>query len=73
MSYSGGVGTAQPSALAMAAGGATVGPDGEIEETGGEILPPIVETRHLTDEEQIGRNDPCWCGSGKKFKKCPGA
>jgi preprotein translocase subunit SecA len=73
VSYSGGVGTAQPSALAMAAGGATVGPDGEIEEGGGEILPPIVETRHLTDEEQIGRNDPCWCGSGKKFKKCHGA
>ncbi len=23
--------------------------------------------------EQIGRNDPCWCGSGKKFKKCHGA
>lgn len=20
--------------------------------------------------EKIGRNDPCWCGSGKKFKKC---
>ncbi len=20
--------------------------------------------------EHIGRNDPCWCGSGKKFKKC---
>jgi hypothetical protein len=19
---------------------------------------------------RIGRNDPCWCGSGKKFKKC---
>jgi SEC-C motif-containing protein len=19
-----------------------------------------------------GRNDPCWCGSGKKFKKCHG-
>lgn len=19
---------------------------------------------------QIGRNDPCWCGSGKKFKRC---
>ncbi|MBN1563106.1 MAG: SEC-C domain-containing protein [Anaerolineae bacterium] len=17
-----------------------------------------------------GRNDPCWCGSGKKYKKC---
>ncbi len=20
--------------------------------------------------ESIGRNDPCWCGSGKKYKKC---
>lgn len=19
---------------------------------------------------EVGRNDPCWCGSGKKFKKC---
>ena len=24
-------------------------------------------------DQQIGRNDPCWCGSGKKFKKCHGA
>ena len=23
--------------------------------------------------EKIGRNDPCWCGSGKKYKKCHGA
>jgi preprotein translocase subunit SecA len=22
--------------------------------------------------EKIGRNDPCWCGSGKKFKHCHG-
>jgi len=21
---------------------------------------------------KIGRNDPCWCGSGKKYKKCHG-
>ena len=26
-----------------------------------------------TSTEKIGRNDPCWCGSGKKFKKCHGA
>lgn len=19
---------------------------------------------------KIGRNDPCWCGSGKKYKAC---
>ncbi|MGE5233574.1 MAG: preprotein translocase subunit SecA [Acidobacteriota bacterium] len=24
-------------------------------------------------EPKIGRNDPCWCGSGKKYKKCHGA
>jgi preprotein translocase subunit SecA len=23
--------------------------------------------------EKIGRNAPCWCGSGRKFKKCHGA
>lgn len=22
--------------------------------------------------EKLGRNDPCFCGSGKKFKKCHG-
>jgi preprotein translocase subunit SecA len=27
----------------------------------------------VADEDKIGRNDPCWCGSGKKFKKCHGA
>ncbi|MEZ5081197.1 MAG: preprotein translocase subunit SecA [Thermoleophilia bacterium] len=34
---------------------------------------PVVEQRIVTDEERIGRNDPCWCGSGKKYKKCHGA
>jgi preprotein translocase subunit SecA len=27
----------------------------------------------VSDREKIGRNDPCWCGSGKKFKRCHGA
>jgi preprotein translocase subunit SecA len=30
---------------------------------------PVVKSEH----EQLGRNDPCWCGSGKKFKRCHGA
>ncbi|HEY9325350.1 MAG TPA: preprotein translocase subunit SecA [Candidatus Limnocylindria bacterium] len=25
-----------------------------------------------TGKAKLGRNDPCWCGSGKKFKKCHG-
>ncbi|HVM69522.1 MAG TPA: SEC-C metal-binding domain-containing protein, partial [Gaiellaceae bacterium] len=29
---------------------------------------PVVKSEH----EKVGRNDPCWCGSGKKFKKCHG-
>lgn len=32
-------------------------------------LPPPVDTIYRTDEK-IGRNDPCPCGSGKKYKKC---
>jgi hypothetical protein len=30
--------------------------------------PPIVNRA-----PKLGRNDPCWCGSGRKFKKCHGA
>ena len=26
-----------------------------------------------TRRQKIGRNQPCWCGSGKKFKACHGA
>jgi preprotein translocase subunit SecA len=25
------------------------------------------------EEPKVGRNDPCPCGSGKKYKKCHGA
>ena len=25
-----------------------------------------------SSKEKIGRNDPCWCGSGKKYKNCHG-
>ncbi|MDI3510575.1 MAG: uncharacterized protein PWQ61_1340 [Betaproteobacteria bacterium] len=34
-------------------------------------LGPRVAPARKTGEP--GRNDPCWCGSGKKFKKCHGA
>ncbi|MEA2324580.1 MAG: preprotein translocase subunit SecA [Solirubrobacteraceae bacterium] len=74
VTYSGGVGTAQPSALAeAAAGGAPAGyaPDG-YEEIPEEVAPPV-QQRRVEAAEQIGRNDPCWCGSGKKFKKCHGS
>jgi preprotein translocase subunit SecA len=31
------------------------------------------QTVQASPHEKVGRNDPCWCGSGKKFKKCHGA
>ena len=34
-----------------------------------DTMVPIVKAPH----EKVGRNDPCWCGSGKKFKFCHGA
>ena len=36
-------------------------------------LPRVVETVVIDDEDRIGRNDACPCGSGKKYKKCCGA
>ncbi|MGZ4386984.1 MAG: SEC-C metal-binding domain-containing protein, partial [Gaiellaceae bacterium] len=60
---------------AIAAAGATAGVVGG----GGSVATapaPARQTqqqRIASDREKIGRNDPCWCGSGKKFKKCHGA
>ncbi|UCG16509.1 MAG: SEC-C domain-containing protein [Phycisphaerales bacterium] len=34
-------------------------------------LPPPVDPIQ-SDTEKVGRNDPCPCGSGKKYKKCCG-
>ncbi len=31
------------------------------------------QPRVVDEKEKIGRNEPCWCGSGKKYKKCHGA
>jgi preprotein translocase subunit SecA len=36
--------------------------------SGGEAKPGFTPTG-----ARIGRNDACWCGSGKKYKKCHGA
>ncbi len=77
VNYSGGDGEAQPSALrdaAEAAGSAgvaaaTVGqqaaaaPAAQQQPTG---------TVVKSENEKLGRNEPCWCGSGKKFKNCHG-
>ena len=74
LAYSGGTAENQPSALAeiAAASGAAasdVAAAGAASPGNGEVVETVVKG----DKENIGRNDPCWCGSGKKFKKCHGA
>ena len=34
--------------------------------------PSVKKQPVVRDKEKIGRNDPCPCGSGKKYKKCCG-
>jgi preprotein translocase subunit SecA len=73
LSYSGGSGAVGASAIAAAAamaGAAPVDPGAYEGEAGEGAV--AVEQRHV-DPDEPGRNDPCWCGSGKKFKKCHGA
>jgi len=76
LAYSGGTLENQPSALqeVAAASGA-----GAVDVAAAQAAGPnsggfeTVETVVRDDKENIGRNDPCWCGSGKKYKKCHGA
>src|SRR5262245_19090971 len=42
------------------------------EPNGGDPV-PVVEQRVASEWDRVGRNDPCPCGSGKKYKRCHGA
>jgi preprotein translocase subunit SecA len=72
LDYSGGTAAAQPSALeqvAVAGGGAGAVDVAASQAVGGDVVETVVKDEH----DKVGRNDPCWCGSGKKYKKCHGA
>ena len=34
---------------------------------------PVTPKQFIRQQPKVGRNDPCPCGSGKKFKHCHGA
>ena len=77
--YSGAAGEERPSAMREAQSGAvaTAAASGTAATAAapagngqGGVNPATVVK---SDDEKIGRNDPCWCGSGKKYKKCHGA
>jgi uncharacterized protein YecA (UPF0149 family) len=35
-------------------------------------IPTMINTQPYVREVKVDRNDPCPCGSGKKYKKCCG-
>jgi hypothetical protein len=49
-------------------GGGGVQPPRPAREGGDDVVKQIKR-----EEPKVGRNDPCPCGSGKKYKKCHGA
>jgi len=77
----GAVAGAGAGAAGAAAGGAAAGGAGAGAAAGGrrgrrppeagadDTLVPVVKA----PREKVGRNDPCWCGSGKKYKLCHGS
>jgi len=60
------------SAIAQAAGAASKTPQ-QKEVESRESQAPVDDATHYFQGQKVGRNDPCPCGSGKKFKKCHGA
>ena len=48
------------------------GPDPRITTNRGDDGQPPVQKPTVNEEPKVGRNDPCPCGSGKKYKKCHG-
>jgi preprotein translocase subunit SecA len=54
---------AEAAALAAAGGGEAVAADEQQQET---------HTPYVRDGRKVGRNEPCPCGSGKKYKQCHG-
>ncbi|MGH2843633.1 MAG: preprotein translocase subunit SecA [Solirubrobacteraceae bacterium] len=69
VSYSGGAPSPRGAQALAAAAGAMPLEDEQAGTPAG--APATVQQRHV--EQEPGRNDPCWCGSGKKYKKCHGA
>jgi preprotein translocase subunit SecA len=75
LAYSGGSLENQPSALqeVVATAGGAVPSEAAAAQAASPGNGEVVETVVKDEHDKIGRNDPCWCGSGKKYKKCHGA
>jgi preprotein translocase subunit SecA len=64
------VGGAVPQPVGAAAGGSPMGNGQRLQENRGQQA--AVPAAKNASGQKIGRNDPCFCGSGKKYKRCHG-
>jgi preprotein translocase subunit SecA len=55
------------------AGAASAGGASAVAGSTGTAFAPLATQTVVNEHRDVGRNDPCWCGSGKKYKKCHGA
>lgn len=53
-------------------GGGEVEQFGAAKQESGSIEKGTEEQKPIINKDKVGRNDPCPCGSGKKYKKCHG-
>jgi preprotein translocase subunit SecA len=59
-------------AKTMEAGSSSFGFESGDKGAGGSSGDFVKQVPRNEDGEKVGRNDPCPCGSGKKYKKCHG-
>jgi preprotein translocase subunit SecA len=45
-------------------------PQRVVTQAAGSQNPQTLQSPQAVQKKKIGRNDPCWCGSGKKWKRC---
>ncbi|MCP5522512.1 MAG: SEC-C domain-containing protein [Verrucomicrobiales bacterium] len=65
--------TQHAQAQTLGGGGATAAPDGTAaSDMVSEATEAVTKARPVRTGPKVGRNDPCPCGSGKKYKQCCG-
>jgi preprotein translocase subunit SecA len=57
---------------ALGGGGAPSGESSSREDAARQPQRPVKPETFVRNQPKVGRNDPCPCGSGKKYKKCCG-
>ena len=61
-----------PSGISDAAAAASSGGGGNPSDVVNEAMDAVAKAKPIRTGPKVGRNDPCPCGSGKKFKQCCG-